>query len=319
MTPEISFDQLPLKKEGPFGNAWGRFGATDQLGTLNLLTPDVVADAAKEIKTGDRVSLDWRLNMPSAPMFGRQAFVHEIRNKAPRTVNDDVLHFNTQCSTQWDGLRHYGYQEAKVFYNGVTQKDIESSNLLGIDVVAENGGVVGRGVLLDYVAHAEKHGLPITPFESRDIPISVIKDIAREQAVSFRPGDILFVRSGFVRAYEALSDAERAALAERPSPDFAGVQAGHDTLRWLWENQFSAVAGDAIAFERAPVSGPHAAQDTLHQWLLAGWGCPIGEMFDLEKLAEKCRQLGRWTFFVSSVPLKVPGGVASPPNAVAIF
>ena len=80
----------------------------DQLGTLNLLTPEVVANAAKEIKTGHRVSLDWQMTMPSVPMFSRQAFVHEIRNKAPRTVNDDVLHFNTQCSTQWDGLRHYG-------------------------------------------------------------------------------------------------------------------------------------------------------------------------------------------------------------------
>lgn len=80
----------------------------DQLGTLNLLTPEVVANAAKEIKTGHRISLDWKMTMPSVPMFGRQAFVHEIRHKAPRTVNDDVLHFNTQCSTQWDGLRHYG-------------------------------------------------------------------------------------------------------------------------------------------------------------------------------------------------------------------
>jgi hypothetical protein len=80
----------------------------DQLGTLNLLTPEVVANAAKEIKTGQRVSLDWKLNMPSVPMFGRQAFGHEIRNKAPRSVNDDVLTFNTQCSSQWDGLRHYG-------------------------------------------------------------------------------------------------------------------------------------------------------------------------------------------------------------------
>lgn len=185
-------------------------------------------------------------------------------------------------------------------------------------VIAENGGIVGRGVLLDYVAHAEKNSLPITPFEAHDIPVSVLKDIAKDQGVSFRAGDILLVRSGFVRGYEALSQAEREAMADRP-PTFAGVQAGRETLQWLWENQFSAVAGDAIAFERAPVSGPDAAKETLHQWLLAGWGCPIGEMFYLEKLAEKCRELGRWSFFVSSMPLKVPGGVASPPNAVAIF
>jgi hypothetical protein len=52
---------------------------------------------------------------------------------------------------------------------------------------------------------------------------------------------------------------------------------------------------------------------------LAGWGMSIGEMFDLVKLALKCQELGRYSFFLSSVPLKVPGGVASPPSAVAIF
>ncbi|KAJ4323151.1 hypothetical protein N0V94_002037 [Neodidymelliopsis sp. IMI 364377] len=57
----------------------------------------------------------------------------------------------------------------------------------------------------------------------------------------------------------------------------------------------------------------------LHQWLLGGWGVMIGEMWDLERLCEKAEELGRYTCFVSSVPLKVPGGVASPPNAVAIF
>jgi kynurenine formamidase len=186
-------------------------------------------------------------------------------------------------------------------------------------VIAENGGIVGRGVLLDYVAYAEKHSIPITPFEAKAIPISDIKAVAADQGVTFQPGDILFVRSGFVRGYEALSSNERKALAERTSTDFAGVEASKESLQWLWERQFSAVAGDAVGFEKAPVSGPNAAAETLHQWLLAGWGCPIGEMFYLEKLAEKCRELGRWSFFVSSMPLKVPGGVASPPNAVAIF
>lgn len=45
----------------------------------------------------------------------------------------------------------------------------------------------------------------------------------------------------------------------------------------------------------------------------------LGEMFDLEELAAMCKELNRWTFFVSSVPLNMPGGVSSPPNAMAIF
>lgn len=52
------FDELPLEKNGPRGNAWGRWGPDDQLGTLNHLTDEVVSQAASEnIKTGTRLSL----------------------------------------------------------------------------------------------------------------------------------------------------------------------------------------------------------------------------------------------------------------------
>lgn len=57
----------------------------------------------------------------------------------------------------------------------------------------------------------------------------------------------------------------------------------------------------------------------LHPILLAGWGTPIGELFDLDALAELCKRNNRWSFFITSVPLRYKGAVASPPNALAIF
>jgi len=57
----------------------------------------------------------------------------------------------------------------------------------------------------------------------------------------------------------------------------------------------------------------------FHTYLLAFWGTPIGELWDLEALAETCHRLGRYSFFLTSIPLNVPGGVASPPNAIAVF
>ena len=107
-TASLAFDDLPLDPIGPRGNAWGRFGPDDQLGTLNLLTPEVVASAAKEICTGIRISLDWPLNMPSYPSFNRDPFEQRLVSRKPHRINDDVLTFNTQCSSQWDGFRHYG-------------------------------------------------------------------------------------------------------------------------------------------------------------------------------------------------------------------
>jgi len=106
-----SFDSLPLRKDGPHGNAWGLFGDRDQLGMLNLLTADTTIAATKEIVHGIRISTDLPLNFLTTPMFKRQGFHQEIIHKIPRTVNDDVLIFNTQSSSQWDGFRHYGRLE----------------------------------------------------------------------------------------------------------------------------------------------------------------------------------------------------------------
>jgi hypothetical protein len=80
------------------------------------------------------------------------------------------------------------------------------------------------------------------------------------------------------------------------------VESSEKTLRWLWETGFAAVAGDMPGFEAWPCQN---TQYMLHEWLLAGWGMPIGEMFDLERLSEECRKRKKWSFFFSSAPLRV--------------
>ncbi|KAL9058776.1 MAG: hypothetical protein Q9206_001763 [Seirophora lacunosa] len=295
-TPTLPFSSLPLEPVGPPYNAWGRYGSSDQLGTLNMLTPSTVAAAARtEIRTGTRVSLDWPLSKPTYPSYGRDRLKHVIRRRGPegRVVNDDVLEFNTQVSSQWDGLRHYGYLDAQRYYNNTTDEQLHASPTLGIDAFASSGA---------------SHNIALSP----------------------GGGDILFIRSGLTAAFDKLDDSSQCMLSERPTADFAGVEATEEVLKWLWDSKFAAVAGDMPAFERSPPGGgksdAYPAEEatlqgvgSLHEVLLGGWGCPIGEMFDLEALAELCKKEARWSFFVSSVPLKVPGGVASPPNAVAVF
>lgn len=132
MSTKPSFDSLPLRKDGPAGNAWGLFGENDECGMLNLLTPDIVAQAASEIRDGVRVSTDWPLNRMSRPCFGRAPFKHEINTKSPRAVNDDTLTFNTQSSSQWDGFRHYAYQKEKLWFNGKSLDELLASDVNGI-------------------------------------------------------------------------------------------------------------------------------------------------------------------------------------------
>ncbi|KAL4918486.1 hypothetical protein BDW62DRAFT_65814 [Aspergillus aurantiobrunneus] len=322
MAPPIpTFDNLTLDPNGPPGNAWGLFSANNELGMLNLLTPEIVRKAAsEEIRDGVRISLDLPLDRLSYPSFGRNPFKQELVNKAPRIVNDDVLMFNTQTSTQWDGFRHYGNQTHGKYFNGHGLDELKESRVLGIDAWSNTGGIVGRGILIDYATWATRNSIPLTPFQSSTIPLSSLVQILHETNLTPRPGDILFIRTGFTEAYNQLTPNEERALASRPTPEFAGVENGDGTLRWLWENQFAAIASDSPSFEPAPLVREGVPPEvTLHQWCLSGWGMPIGEYFDLEELARYCREKGRWSFFLSSVPLKVPGGVASPPNAVAIL
>ncbi|KAJ5730678.1 uncharacterized protein N7483_005186 [Penicillium malachiteum] len=291
-----TFDSLPLLSEGPHGNAWGLFGDHDQLGMLNLLTRANTAAAAREIIEGVRVSTDWELDSMVKPCFGRSAFQYIVKKKAPRAVNDDVLTFNTvtQSSSQWDGFRHYGSKEG-TYYNGCSLEDIQTSSRNGIHVWAENGGIVGRGVLLDYAAWAEAKGTAVNCFQTQSIPVSVLQEVAA--------------------TYERLSATECQQLADYKAPPVIGVESSEEMLRWIWKD-FSAVVVDMPSFEAYPCQNPDFL---LHEWLLAGWGLPIGELFDLERISQECRQRDRWSFFFSSGPLKVSGGIASPPNGVAIF
>ncbi|RDW59877.1 hypothetical protein BP6252_12964 [Coleophoma cylindrospora] len=318
MSSTPAFSSLPLQKSGPRGNAWGLFGSSDELGMLNRLTPENTLAASKEIVYGVRIATDWSLAQPETPFFGRQAFHQEIKHKAPRTVNDDILTLNTQSSSQWDGFRHFGYQDHKVYFNGCQQEDIHNSTKNGTHVWVENGGVVGRGVLLDYASWAESQGLKPSTHTFTPIPLSDLQKIAEAQGITFKPADILFIRTGYIRNTEAMSleDANTYATQGGGPIPAIGIESCEEMLRWLWENEFAAVVGDQPSLEAAPFA---STEYCLHEWMLAGWGMPIGELFDLEKLAVECKKYNKYTFFFSSVPLNVPGGVASPPNGVAIL
>ncbi|KAK1760890.1 hypothetical protein QBC47DRAFT_16926 [Echria macrotheca] len=323
------FEDLPLWKSDPMLAAWGLYGDNDQLGTLNRLTDERVAAAAREeIRTGARVSLNWPLNAQAkrtkTPFFNRRAFHHNLYAKPPRTVNDDEWTLNSQGSSQWDGLRHFGYQREKLFYNGVTMEDIhaEGSSVNGIQEWAKKG-IVGRAVLVDYHTYrlslstsSSPSDLP-NPFQTTPIThADLLACLASQNNTPLKFGDILLIRSGFTAAYNTQPSQKLEEYASVVPHHFIGLEQSLDNLRLIWEH-CAAVAGDMPTLECWPV--PETKGWSLHEVLLAGWGCPIGELFDLEELAGRCRDEKRWSFFLVSEPCHVEGGVASPPNVLAIF
>ncbi|OCK82447.1 hypothetical protein K432DRAFT_433465 [Lepidopterella palustris CBS 459.81] len=321
-----SFDELPKVADLPQGCTWGfwdRGGVKDELGTLNLLTPEVVREAYKELSEGVSVSLGWQLNKPAAPNFNRTPLKHTLLDHndfSPYHGFDDEVTFNTQCSSQWDGLRHHSQGTTRKFYNGITKAEFKDSNVLGIDRWSTRGGIVARGVLVDYVAYAARHSISYSPITTHRIPHTALIAAAEEQGMEFKQGDMLLVRSGFTKWYNSMSETEedRRARDEITASKFeyVGVEPTEESVRWMWERHFSAVAGDAPAWECLPYKPGGLL---FHDFFLSLWGTPIGEFWDLEELAATCERLGRWSFLVTSAPLNVPGGVASPPNALALF
>lgn len=166
----------------------------------------------------------------------------------------------------------------------------------------ERGGIAGRAVLIDYAAWCDAKGESPDIFAKTPIKTSTLQTIAAEQGVTFRRGDILIIRTGWIRAYQKLSEEKQSHLASLQHPPAIGLESSEETLRWLWDEGFAAVAGDQPSFEAWPSWDEKVR---LHEWLLAGWGCPIGELFDLERLSEECKKRKRYTFFFTSMPLNV--------------
>lgn len=129
-------------------------------------------------------------------------------------------------------------------------------------------------------------------------------------------GDILLVRTGFLKAYQALSPSERIDLATNP-PAFLGLEPSEEMADFLHDSYFSAVVSDNPAVEAAPL--PEEFEGSLHEYLIPLWGVPIGEMWDLERLSVLCEKRKGWKFLVTSAPFNVKGGVASWANAIAIL
>ncbi|KAF2834347.1 hypothetical protein M501DRAFT_1027341 [Patellaria atrata CBS 101060] len=312
--PYPKFSELPLNPSDPAYSAWGLYGPKDELGTLNQLTRERTVAAAREIKSGIRIGLNWGLENMDIDSF-RQTLKHEIFSIG-HMMFDDRVDINTQNSSQWDGLRHWGYDDGR-FYGGLTDKDILKSGSTKLGIQAWQGGIVGRGVLVDFLGWVEEqksNGLDYDPLSHHAVPLKTIKEILKQKNVTIRSGDILFLRMGFTGGFAA-ADIERKKAVLSQSPfQYPGIESTLAVAEWLWDERIAAVAGDCPGFEAWPPT-----EHELHRTLLAGFGMPIGELFDLDSLADQCKKEGRWSFFVCSEPLNVRGGIASPPNAVAIF
>lgn len=293
-------------------NNWGRWGPDDEIGTLNLVTPDVVMRAAARVRSGKRISLALPLS-EDGPQTG--AIVGRVNpqrtmiavnrplagDASEFCMSDDVVTMGLQAATHWDALAHVSYDGR--MYNGfpVDSIDERGASRCGIDKL---GTLVSRGVLLD-VARVKggrrlDGGYAIT---SQDLDAA--ENLARVRVGS---GDVVLVRTGQM---QLLHGGDKAGYAA-PSPGLSMM-----TVPWFRTRDVAAVATDNLTFEVYPGERPDCLLP-VHLLHLVEMGLTQGQNFDLEALAADCASDGEYVFLLEASPLPFVGGLGSPVNPVAI-
>jgi kynurenine formamidase len=311
------FSQLPVKPGAPPDSNWGVFGDDDEVGCVNFLTEDGIIEAAKLVRKGKVFRLDTPVNYATPPLFNREPVQHTKKSFESLGLLgfDDVLdQYNTQEGSQWDGLGHVGNLKAQAFYNGVTNDQIKGSNKLGIHNWADR--FVGRGVLVDAFRYRAEKGKPLNPLTDERYSLDDLKQALAAQSTELKPGSILLVRTGWMPAYLAATAEQKRKMAPLEDLKACGIDDSRELVAWLWDSRVAAIGTDCPAVE--PWPWDFRQNGALHYRTLSLLGLPLGEQFNLEKLAADCAADKRYEFMMVSVPLHLVGGIASPPNAVAI-
>ena len=281
-------------------NNWGRWGADDELGAMNLITPQKTRDAAALVRSGITVSLAHN------PMPGEYADNPDaaFNHTMGRSLRSDTYEFTYHGYgvSHIDSLCHFLWNDR--LFNDVSPSEStpEGCGKLGIQNL--KSGIVTRGILLDFARLKGVDYLePQTPLYVEDI------EAWEEQAgVRVSAGDIIFVRTG--------RWARRAALGPwQVSGNSAGLHAS--VLPWIKERGVAAVGSDA-ATDVMP-SLVEGVGQPVHTMLIAGLGVNIFDNMDLEALAETAAAENRWEFMITAGPIPVDGGTGSPLNPIAVF
>ncbi|GGM17551.1 cyclase family protein [Nakamurella endophytica] len=281
----------------------GRWGADDQRGTLNHITPDVVVAAAGLVRLGVTVSLAKPVATRPGPTNPRPAWhVMHLETERPYATADSIhLQIHGLANTHLDALGHMFLDG--VGYNGRRAADVvDMAGLRALDVAALRAGIVTRGVLLDVAAATGRPWLePTAPVTQADLEAA--EDLAGTRV---RAGDAVFVHVG-------LEARERVQGDEDPS-----VRAGLtlDAVAWLHARSVAVYSGDCI--EQFPDS-PGAVPMPLHQLGIARMGLVLLDCPSMTELVATCHRLQRWEFLLTVAPLVIEGGTGSPVNPLAVF
>ena len=294
---------------------WGRWGADDERGTLNLITDDAVLRGVRAARTGqvfslaipfdtsgpqwDNVHMPERINPELRTHTVNVSFTGDTRDF---TTSDDSFRMGSQAATHWDALSHAGYDGR--LYNDTPATVVQAdggAQRLGIE---QFGPVVTRGVLLD-VART----LGFDHFEDNHAITGDDLDAAASTGgVAVEPGDAVLVRTGQMHFLRG-GDKQRYSV---PSPGLSTR-----SIEWFRDHDVAAVATDTMTFECYPCEDP-AIFMPVHMIHLRDMGLVQGQNWFLDDLATDCAVDAQFDFLLVAPPLPLTGAVGAPVVPVAI-
>ena len=279
---------------------WNRWGADDQVGAINLITPEKRVQAASLVRSGRSVSLS--RDVPTVP--GRNnpmPATHWLRVMDTAVVDHIGIAYHGYVTTHVDALCHV-WDEAGMWNGRDPKVEVTSQGARFGGIQHWRDGITTRGVLLDV---PKFRGEPSVTLE-KPVHGSELEAIAKAQGIEIEPGDALVVYSG----REAWQAANPEWSGYRPpSP---GLHAS--CLPFVRDHDVAVLAWDLM--DAAP--NEYGMTWTMHGAIFA-YGVALVDNALLQPLAEACAQEGRYEFLLTFAPLPVVGGTGSPINPIALL
>jgi kynurenine formamidase len=281
----------------------GKWGPDDELGTLNYVTPAKRIAAARLVRTGEVVSAGRDLTTRQSKTNG-QPVVHTMAlgdANSPAATDSFSIASHGMVVTHMDALCHFSWKDQ--LYNGRKRSETLTPSGAGWgSIYAQRQGIFTRGVLLDVAAargvnwYQPDEYVTVADFEAAE----------KRQGVRVASGDAIFLRTGMERM--------EAELGEQDIYPRAGMHA--ECAEWMHARQVSLYGGDCI--EKLPYPS-ESLTSAVHMIVLASMGLPILDWPALTELAKTCERLKRWDYLLTTAPLRLPGGTASPLNPLCLF
>jgi kynurenine formamidase len=294
-------------------NNWGRWGTDDEIGTLNLITGEVVREAAACVRSGRRVPLALPLRQDGVqtgvipgrvnPLHAMVQINQELFGPGTVACSDDIVTMGLQAATHWDALTHVSHSGR--LYNGRPAEAITAHGGAEFGGIDKARHVVSRGVLLDVARALGRDRLDgshaVTPED-----LEAAEDLAGTRV---RAGDVVLVRTGQIQVYLA---------GDRDGYGYPSPGLSVRTPEWFHARDVAAVADDTLTFEIFP---PEIEDLWLpvHALDLVEMGMLQGQNWNLEELSTACGEAGRYAFLLSAMPEPFVGATGTPVAPVAVL